>query len=64
MATAGWDASYGGSATGSVLGGEVAAGTGKRSLGAGAGTVGGESADRSGQRVSGAFTDFPFCQIS
>src|SRR5437867_2985502 len=39
-------------AVGPVLGGEVAGGTRKRRLGSGAGTVGGESADRSGQRVS------------
>jgi hypothetical protein len=38
--------------TGSVLVGEAAAGAGKRGMAAGAGTVGGESADRSGQRVS------------
>src|SRR6266853_147481 len=40
--------------TGPVLGGEVAEGTGKHSLGAGAGTFGGEPVDRSRQRVSGA----------
>src|SRR5690242_16556999 len=39
-------------ADGSVLGGEVTGGTGKRRLGAGAGTAGREPADRSGQRVS------------
>src|SRR5450432_4879544 len=41
-------------ATGSILEGEAAGGSRTRHLGAGAGTVGGESADRSGQRVSGA----------
>src|SRR5437016_9612474 len=38
-------------ATGSVLVGEAAARTGRRSLAAVAGTAGGESVDRSGQRV-------------
>src|SRR5439155_2767604 len=41
-------------ATGSVLVGEAAARTGRRSLAAGAGAAGGESIDRSGQRVSSA----------
>src|SRR5436190_227250 len=37
--------------TGSILGAEVAARPGRGGLGAGAATVGGESIDRSGQRV-------------
>src|SRR5438445_6207410 len=41
-------------AVGPVLGGEAAGGARKRRLGAGAGAVGGESANRSWQRVSGA----------
>src|SRR5215472_15255009 len=36
---------------GSILGGEAGAWTGRSELGAGAATAGGESADRSGQRV-------------
>src|SRR5580692_7975440 len=38
-------------ATGSVLVGETAAGTRRRRVAAGAGTIGGEPADRAGQRV-------------
>src|SRR5258708_38172319 len=41
-------------ATGSVLVGEIATGAGRRGVAAGAGTAGGESADRAGQRVLGA----------
>src|SRR5258708_33254213 len=41
-------------ATGSVLVGEIATGAGRRDVAAGAGTAGGESSDRAGQRVSGA----------
>ena len=39
---------------GSIGGAEAGAGTGRSELGAGAGTTGGQSADRSGQRVSSA----------
>src|SRR5262249_278257 len=40
--------------TGSVLGAETGAGTGRGQLGTGAAVVGGEPADRSGQRVPAA----------